>query len=90
MEMIPFSQARENLADVVNSVRFGHKRYALTRHGKQVAAVISMEDLALLERVIEEIEDAIDVKEGEKALQRAKKEGTIPFEQVIKDLDLNV
>jgi prevent-host-death family protein len=47
---IAVTQAREDLADLVNRVAYGSERIVLTRHGKPVAALVSREDLALLER----------------------------------------
>lgn len=46
---IPASEVRERLADVVNDVAFRGERVILHRHGKDVAALVSMEDLAALE-----------------------------------------
>jgi prevent-host-death family protein len=46
---IPVTQAREELADLVNRVAYGHERIILTRHSKPVACIVPPEDLALLE-----------------------------------------
>jgi prevent-host-death family protein len=43
------TQARTELADMVNQVVYSGRRFALTRHGKTVAALVSAEDLAVLE-----------------------------------------
>jgi prevent-host-death family protein len=47
---IPVTQARDELADLVNRVAFGHERVILTRHSKPVAALVSAEDLDWLEQ----------------------------------------
>ena len=77
---ISLIQVRENLAETVNRVQYGGERIALTRHGKKVAAIVSMEDLALLEKM----EDEMDVKAARKVLQNIKtgKEKLIPWEDV--------
>ena len=49
MNRIPASKARERLADILNDVAGRGDRVILHRHGKDVAAVISVDDLALLE-----------------------------------------
>jgi len=54
---LPLSNARESLADVVNRIRFGGERIALTRHGRPVAALVPVADAELLER----LEDAADL-----------------------------
>jgi antitoxin YefM len=47
---IPVTQARDELADLVNRVAYGHERITLTRHGKVVAGLVPPEDLAWLEQ----------------------------------------
>lgn len=49
MTMIPFSDARSCLTDVVNEVAYAGKRVILTRKGKMLAAIVSLEDLEALE-----------------------------------------
>jgi prevent-host-death family protein len=49
---------RENLADALNRVAYAGERIILKRRTKSVAALVSIEDLALLEQ----LEDAQDVK----------------------------
>ncbi len=58
------SRAREQLADLVNRAAYAKERVGLTRHGRRVAAIVSIEDLALLER----IEDRIDLDAARAAL----------------------
>ncbi|MDZ4675735.1 MAG: type II toxin-antitoxin system Phd/YefM family antitoxin [Gemmatimonadota bacterium] len=61
---IPASEARKNLADLLNKVSVRGDRIVMERHGKSVAAMISMEDLALLEA----LEDRYDVEAARSAL----------------------
>lgn len=56
---------RANLADALNRVAYAGERIVLERHGKGVAVLVSLEDLALLER----IEDEQDAKAARKALK---------------------
>lgn len=65
---------RNNLADALNRVAYAGERIILERRGKGVAALVSMEDLALLER----IEDEQDIKAARKAL---KEKGGIPLDE---------
>lgn len=46
---IPVTQAREELAELINRVAYGHERIILTRHSKPVACIVPPEDLAELE-----------------------------------------
>jgi prevent-host-death family protein len=45
---IASTDAREHLADLVNAVAFGGQRIILQRHGRNVAAIVSIEDLKRL------------------------------------------
>lgn len=57
------TRAREKFADILNDVAFKGERILLHRHGKDVAAVISAEDLALLEQ-LEEHADLEAIREA--------------------------
>ena len=43
------TETRESLADLVGRVQYGGEQVAITKHGKVVAALVSAEDLKLLE-----------------------------------------
>jgi prevent-host-death family protein len=77
-------KAREQLSTVVNRAAFGKERVVLTRRGKEVAAVVPIEDVKLLE----ELEDRIDLEEARAALAETKSRGTIPWEKIKADLGL--
>ena len=64
---------RNNLADAINRVAYAGERIILERRGKSVAALVSVEDLALLER----LEDEADIKAARKAM---KEKGRISLE----------
>ena len=51
MIMVPFSDARSCLTDIVNEVAYAGKRVILTRKGRKLAAIVSLEDLAALEKM---------------------------------------
>ncbi|MFE0702314.1 type II toxin-antitoxin system Phd/YefM family antitoxin [Streptomyces sp. NPDC058872] len=46
---IPVTQARAELADLINRVVYGGERVVVTRHGKPLVALVSAADLAELE-----------------------------------------
>jgi prevent-host-death family protein len=77
-------KAREQLSTVINRAAFGKERVVLTRRGKEVAAVVPIEDVKLLE----ELEDRIDLEEARAALAEAKSKGTIPWEKIKANLGL--
>ncbi len=44
------AELRANIADAVNRVAYGRERVVLTRRGRAVAALVSIEDLDVLQR----------------------------------------
>lgn len=81
---IPAGRARQDFAETVNRVAYGGERIVLHRRGRNLAALIPLEDLALLE----ELEDRQDVEAARKALADAKAKGErpIPWAQAKKKL----
>jgi len=51
---IPVTQARAELAELVNRVAYSGERVVLTRHGRPLAALVSAADLELLEALSEQ------------------------------------
>ncbi len=62
---ITTADARKNFADIVNTVAYGKEPVVLTRRGQKIAALISIEELQLLQK----IEDHIDIEDAKKALE---------------------
>jgi prevent-host-death family protein len=50
---IPVTQARAELADLINRVVYGGERVVVTRHGKPLVALVSAADLERLEELPE-------------------------------------
>ena len=82
MVQVGIAEIRDNLADALNKVAYAGERVVLARRGKGIAALVSMEDLELLEH----LEDQHDLAEARKAL--AEKGPAIPWEQVKAKLSL--
>ena len=71
-------EAREKFSDLVNQVEHEKERIILTRRGAQVAAIVPLEDLQLLERS----SDKVDLQEAISALKDAREHGTTTLEQL--------
>ncbi len=65
MMTLNIAEARNGLADAINRVSYGGERVVFARRGKPVAALVSPEDLALLQRM----EDAEDIRAARKVLK---------------------
>jgi prevent-host-death family protein len=79
------SEARGSFPEIVNRVAYGGERVVVERRGKKLAAVVSMEDLRLLERVVEEEEDRIDLEESRKSLADEER---VPWREIKKSRSL--
>lgn len=81
------SEARQQLAAIIDRARAEHAPVYLARRGRRVAAVIDAEDL---EHLLELAEDMADIRAAEAARAEMKETGEapIPWEQVKADLGL--
>jgi len=68
MTVLSITEAREHLSDYADRVAFKGERLCVKRNGKLAFAMVSVEDMKLLEA----IEDIIDIEEAEKAIRRNK------------------
>ena len=60
-ETISTTDARMHFSDIINKVVYGNEPIVLTRRGKRIAAIVSITELELLQKIEEhfDIEDAI-------------------------------
>ena len=86
MPRLNLSKAREGFPEIVNRAAQEKERTILSRRGKDLAAVVPIEDLRLLERLTRQEEDRLDIEDARNALRETGK--NIPIEQAKKKLDL--
>ena len=84
MTRLAAQNVQENFSDTLDRVVDKRERIILHRQGKNVAALIPVEDLALLE----ELEDRLDVEEAEQRLADPN-DTPLPYEQARKELGLD-
>jgi prevent-host-death family protein len=89
MYHIPVSDFKNEIAETLNRVAYSGERVLLQRHGKDVAALVSMKELHILED-LERIEDEQDEKEAAIVLNSIKsgKSKAIPWEDAKKELGI--
>lgn len=80
---LDLTQARARFAESVNRVTNRGERILIQKHGRPVAALVSVEDLSLLR----ELEDRIDLKGARQALAETRGK-LIPWETVKRQLGL--
>ncbi len=82
MPRMTMTAARRELPEAVNKLVYGNgEPIVLSRRGKDLAAIVPIEDL----RLIEELEDRML---SEKAKRALKEKGRIPWGKIKKDLGL--
>ena len=86
MKRLNVAELKNSLADVLNRAERQGERTLIHRRGKDAAAIIPIEDLRLLERLIEEAEDRLDVAAVQAAL--AESDDRIAYSQVRAELGL--
>jgi prevent-host-death family protein len=86
MTRLNVSKAREEFPEVVNRAAYGKERTIVSRRGKDLAAVIPMDDLRLLERLSREEMDRLDLEDARAALKEAEERGTIPLRDLMREL----
>jgi prevent-host-death family protein len=84
MTRLNVSKAREEFPELVNRAAYGKERTIVSRRGKDLAAVIPMEDLHLLERLAREEMDRLDIESARAAL--AEPGENIPLRDLMREL----
>ena len=79
---ISSAEARKKFSNIVNRVAFGKESIILTRRGEELAALVAMDEL----RLLQELEDRIDIADAMKAIKEPGED--IPAEQFWKKLGL--
>ena len=77
------SKARENFSKTLRNVAAG-ERVLLSNHGKNIGAIVSVEDLELLQA----LEDRVDLAEARRALAETNFDGTISWDSLKASLGL--
>lgn len=82
---IPSKQARQEFTRLTDEVAFQGERYIVTRNGRELMAMVSMEDLRLLQH----LEDKQDLEAVEQAKQDARKYGTVSWDEMERRLGID-
>lgn len=83
MLTVTATRLKNVIGELLNQVQFRGERVTLMRKGKPAAAIISIDDL----RLLEELEDRLDVQEIERILAD-KSDELVPLGQAERELDL--
>ncbi|MBW1956809.1 MAG: type II toxin-antitoxin system Phd/YefM family antitoxin [Deltaproteobacteria bacterium] len=79
---VTVADVRKNFSHIINKVAYGKESFVLTRRGQAIAALVSIEDLKL----IQDLEERLDIEDAWKA--RNETDEAIPWESLKAELDL--
>jgi prevent-host-death family protein len=84
MKQITTAEARKRMSELLNRAAYGKERFVLTRHGKELVAIVPLEDVTLLDR----LKTLLERRDFESAMAEIDKTGTLAWDDVRRDLDL--
>jgi len=74
MTRVSVAEARKDLSEILNRAAYARERTVITRHDEDVAAVISIDEMRLLDALLERYEDETDIAEAREALLEARED----------------
>lgn len=76
-------EVRLSLGELINRVHYRNERVKITRRGKPVVALVSIEDLEFLEQVLDALEDELDLPVIKERLKEFEETGEgVPWKQI--------
>lgn len=82
VKVIPISEARPNLAALVDAVSRSHEAYFIASRSKVKAVLLGVEEYNALLEQLEDLEDSLDVLKA-----RLANEPTKPLDEVTRELE---
>ena len=84
MKPVTTAEARKHMAELVNRAAYGGERFVVTRHGKELVAIVPLQEATLLDRV----RGLLEARDYEAALREVRDVGTVAWGDVRRELDL--
>ncbi len=84
MLRIAASEARRGFAELINRAGYAGERVILEKHGREVAAVVPIVDLIMLEL----LENQLDIADTRTSITEALKQGTTSLDDLRAELGL--
>jgi len=84
MKQITTAEARKHMAELLNRAAYGKERFVVTRHGKELVAIVPLEEVTLLDR----LRALLSKKDFEAAVAEMDDIGTRSWTDVRRDLDV--
>ena len=84
MKAVTTAEARKHMAELLNRAAYGKERFVVTRHGKELVAIVPLEEVTLLDR----LRALLSKKDFEAALAAMNESGTHQWDEVRRELDI--
>ena len=84
MKEVTTAEARKNMAELLHRAAYGKERFVVTRHGKELVAIVPLEEVTLLDR----LRTLLSSKDFEAALAAMHESEPQQWDEVRRDLDL--
>jgi antitoxin YefM len=82
METIPLASAKAKLSEVVDRVEREQDRVTITRNGRPVAMIVSLDDIEGLEETLEILSDKRLIRKIRAGIAAAQKGETVPLQDI--------
>ena len=82
METIPLALAKAKLSEVVDRVEREQDRVTITRNGRPVAMIVSLDDIEGLEETLEILSDKRLMRKIRAGIASAEKGETVPLQNI--------
>jgi len=82
------TEAKRTFTSLLNRIAKRKRPVVLQSRGKELAVLISMEEFALFKRMMDKLEDEMDIEEAIQALDDPANQHRIPWESLKRELDL--
>lgn len=84
MKQVSTADTRKHMSELLNRAAYGGERFVVTRHGKELAAIVPLAEVDLLDK----LRSLLERKEYEQAVEEVRTAGTRPWDEVRRELDL--
>lgn len=84
MKPVTTAEARRHIAELVNRAAYGGERFVVTRHGKELVAIVPLGEVTLLDR----LRHLLEAREYDAALREVRESGAVAWGDVRRELDL--
>jgi len=82
METIPLASAKAKLSEIVARVEREQDRVTITRNGRPVAMIVSLDDIEGLEETLEILSDKRLMRKIRAGIASAEKGETVPLQNI--------